>query len=112
MAFRWQKLVCCPTHPPQKNKTIEPTAQGRFFVSNQVEFDRLQCASLSWGHRRVTIFTSEASHEEPGDGPSSAFAQRTKRHEKTAKVCNLGGSVFADSAPVSNGSEDCASPGC
>lgn len=33
-------------------------------------------------------------------------------HEKTAKVCNLGGSVFADSAPVSNGSEDFASLGC
>jgi hypothetical protein len=61
----------------------------------------------------VTIFTSEASHEEPGDGPSSAFAQRmTSAHEKTAIGLHQGGSVFADSAPVSNGSEDFASPGC
>jgi hypothetical protein len=33
-------------------------------------------------------------------------------HEKTAVGLHLGGSVFADSAPVSNGSEDKASPGC
>jgi hypothetical protein len=34
------------------------------------------------------------------------------RHEKTAVGLHQGGSVFADSAPVSNGSEDKASPGC
>jgi hypothetical protein len=36
----------------------------------------------------------------------------TSAHEKTAFGLHQGGSVFADSAPVSNGSEDKASPGC
>jgi hypothetical protein len=33
-------------------------------------------------------------------------------HEKTAFGLHQGGSVFADSAPVSNGSEEISSPGC
>jgi hypothetical protein len=36
----------------------------------------------------------------------------TSAHEKTAVGLHQGGLVFADSAPVSNGSEDKASPGC
>jgi len=53
----------------------------------------------------VTIFASEASHEEPAHAlPLADFAPMKKPPE--------GGLVFADSAPVSNGSEDKASPGC
>jgi hypothetical protein len=67
----------------------------------------------------VTISTSEASHEESGDGPKTASEKRqfslclsNKKIWKNRQGLHQGGSVFADSAPVSNGSEDKASPGC
>jgi hypothetical protein len=51
----------------------------------------------------MPIFASEASHEETGDISNSAtFDPTMKKPPRFAQ----GGLVFADSAPVSNGSED------
>jgi hypothetical protein len=50
--------------------------------------------------------------DEPSVTHKAALAKPPTEHEKTADGLHQGGSVFADSAPVSNGSEDEASPGC